>query len=96
VDLAPIGRDPGILALALDIHGYLLLCTRKAGEEAEASEFTTHLYRLARRVSSAQSGMRVKGQLAAVALPRLLWIRAARRVLEDGLETLGLTPMERM
>ncbi len=85
-----------ILALALDLHAYLLLCSRAPTTVPEASEFTTYLYRLARRVSSAQGGMRVKGQPAALALPRLLWIRAARRVLQDGLETLGLTPMERM
>jgi arginyl-tRNA synthetase len=55
-----------------------------------------YLFKLSRAVNSAFVQLQVKGSEQAVAEARMLLFEAARIVLRNGIELLGLVPVERM
>lgn len=68
-------------------------------ENLESSDLANYLLRLAKvtgRAMNPKHGLRVKGEVESKAIPRLMLLSAAKKTLGDGMQMLGLRPIERL
>ena len=58
--------------------------------------FTQYLQELTKETGRAFRELRIKGEPEEIALPRLLLLLAAKRILFDSMQLLGIKPLEKM
>lgn len=102
IDMADISDVDFSLIDFPEIHGlsYKLLWYERildlCLEDYEPSRLVVYLMDLAKTVNNLVARLRVKGEESSVAKARLLVLSASRKVIRNGLEVLGMTPLNKM
>jgi arginyl-tRNA synthetase len=97
VDLEEMPMDPSPLANQLfDRISSLDNALFISYQGMEPNAFARYLMELSREVGQAFSQLRIHGEPEEVALPRLLLFLAAKRILYDGMELMGIRPLLKM
>lgn len=65
-------------------------------EQLEPCILTSYLIKLAIQIGKSMTALRVRGEVEATALPRLLLFMASKRIIGDGMQMLGIEPLEKL